>query len=142
MCRANRTCPRQGSPKMRSTPGFCPGYPQRPALHTVPEARTRILQLLASSREPHSLGTLVPKVAEASGSATFPPAPDHMLLRRSGWASAFAASLELAKQGQVTLAQDGSFAPIQVYSRPAPHTQSEGHAADEEAEVAIEGRAS
>jgi len=116
--------------------------PQRPALHSVPDARTRILQLLASSREPHSLGKLVPKMAEASGSASFPPAPDHMLLRRSGWASTFAASLELAKQGQVTLAQEGSFAPILIYPRPARHTLSEEHAADEEAEAVIEGRAS
>lgn len=104
--------------------------PQRPALHTVPEARTRILQLLASSREPHSLGTLVPKVAEASGSATFPPAPDRMLLRRSGWASTFAASLELAKQGQITLTQDEGFSTILVHAGPAQHADFEKHTAN------------
>ncbi len=101
--------------------------PQRPALHSVPDARKRILQLLTSSLEPHSLGTLVPKMAETSGSATLPPAPDHVLLRRSGWASTFAASLELAKQGQVTLAQEGSFSTILVHAGPARHANFEKH---------------
>jgi len=42
------------------------------------------------------------------------------------WSSTFTASLELAKQGDVILDQDGSFAPINVCKRPGqtlPETQ-------------------
>jgi segregation and condensation protein A len=113
--------------------------PQRPALHSVPDARRRILRLLGESPEPQPLSQLLPDATEAPLHSTKASTAHVALLWRSGWASAFAASLELAKQGQVTLAQEGSFAPIQVYPRPARHTQSEGHAADEKAEAAIEG---
>jgi hypothetical protein len=36
------------------------------------------------------------------------------LRRRSAWSSSFAASLELAKQSDVALAQDGLVMPIQI----------------------------
>jgi segregation and condensation protein A len=104
--------------------------PQRHALHSVSDARTRILQLLASSQEPHILSKLVPEMAEASRSATLPPAPVHVLLRRSGWASTFTASLELAKQGQVTLVQEEDFGTILVRARPAQHADFEKHTAN------------
>lgn len=43
---------------------------------------------------------------------------------RSGWASSFAASLELTKQGQITLAQDGAVALILVHAAPEPGTNN------------------
>ena len=42
--------------------------------------------------------------------------------RRSALASTFAASLELAKQGQVELRQSETFAPIQLRPRPGPRS--------------------
>lgn len=42
-----------------------------------------------------------------------------VLQRRSGWASTLIASLELARQGEVVLAQAGGFQPIHV--APASH---------------------
>lgn len=100
--------------------------PPRPALHSVGDARARILRLLGSDPQPQPLARLLPEPASDDG--TMPdhtgaqPAPRAALLRRSGWASAFAASLELAKQGQVTLTQDRGFAPILVRAEPGSRT--------------------
>ena len=44
-----------------------------------------------------------------------PEARDRILRRRSAWSSTFAASLELAKRGDVALAQDGLFMPIRIH---------------------------
>ena len=44
--------------------------------------------------------------------------------RRSATAATFAASLELAKQGQVELRQGGTFAPIQIKARPSGTSRS------------------
>jgi len=102
--------------------------PQRPALHSVGDARARIFQLLRSSPQPQPLARLLPE--PSPGDSTVPahagatPTPRGALLRRSGWAGAFAASLELAKQGQVTLTQDEGFAPILVRARPEPEPAS------------------
>jgi segregation and condensation protein A len=86
----------------------------RPAwmdLHTVPEARDRIRRLLADAGEAMTLEALLPAAARAG-------LPDGMR-RRSGWTSTFVASLELAKQGEVALAQDGAFATIRASAAPA-----------------------
>lgn len=102
--------------------------PQRPALHSVGDARARILQLLRSSPEPQPLARLLPE--SSSGGGLLPGdtgarlAPRDALLLRSGWASAFAASLELAKQGQITLTQDEAFTPILVRAEPEPGAAS------------------
>jgi len=42
------------------------------------------------------------------------------LLWRSAWTSTFLAGLELAKQGDVALTQDGLFTPIHVCKVPSP----------------------
>ena len=76
-----------------------------PELYAVAEARARILQRLADLPEGGSLAALLPETGGATGSE---------LRRRSAWSSTLAASLELAKQGDVTLAQDTDFQPIHV----------------------------
>ena len=102
--------------------------PQRPALHSIGDARARILRLLGTSPQPLPLARLLPEPGSEEGTvpahAGAPLTPRDALLRRSGWASAFAASLELAKQGQVTLTQDGGFAPILVRATTEPGTVS------------------
>ena len=102
--------------------------PPRPALHSIGDARARILRLLRSSPQPQPLARLLPEPTlgedTASAHVGAPLTPRDTLLRRSGWASAFAASLELAKQGQVTLTQDKGFAPILVRATTEPGTAS------------------
>ncbi len=101
---------------------------QRWPLHSIGDARARILRLLGTSPQPLPLARLLPEPSSegdtALARAGAPPLPGDALLRRSGWASAFAASLELAKQGQVTLTQDEVFAPILVRAGPEPGTAS------------------
>jgi segregation and condensation protein A len=87
--------------------------PPPPKLHSVVAAMARILERLAGTQTAQPLDRLLPALSEAVEQDA--PAA---LRRRSAWTSTFAASLELARQGVVTLAQDGAFAPIQV-SRPA-----------------------
>lgn len=106
-----------------------PAYaPQRPALHTVGDARARILRLLGTSPQPQPLERLLPEPDSREGTvpahAGAQPTPRDALLRRSGWASSFAASLELAKQGQVTLTQDEGIGPILVRAGAEPVTDS------------------
>ena len=81
-------------------------------LHTVPEARDRIRRLLAGAGEAMTLEALLPAAAR--------PGPPDGMRRRSGWTSTFVASLELAKQGEVSLAQDGRFATITARAAPVP----------------------
>jgi segregation and condensation protein A len=81
-------------------------------LHTVPEARERIRRLLTGAGEAMTLEAMLPAAARVG------PPPDGMR-RRSGWTSTFVASLELAKQGEVALAQDGTFATIRASAAPA-----------------------
>ena len=83
--------------------------PPRFDLYAVDEARTRILNILSSSEEAQPLGSLVP------------PNNDVDLLNRrslcrykSGWTSTFAVALEMAKQGEVVLLQQGAFEPILI----------------------------
>jgi len=98
-----------------SRPGAAEVYaPQRPALHSVPDARTRILKLLGESPEPQPLSQLLPDATEGPSPSTAASTAHAALLRRSGWASTFVASLELARQGEVSLAQEQGFTPIRV----------------------------
>jgi segregation and condensation protein A len=89
------------------TPETAPVYrpPLFPDLYSVAEARARILQRLVDRPEGGSLDMLLPETAGATRS---------ILRQRSGWSSTLVASLELAKQGDVVLEQDGNFAPIHV----------------------------
>jgi segregation and condensation protein A len=74
-------------------------------LYLLPDARDRILRLLEEAPEGGSLGRFLPEAAAEA---------DTEMRRRSAWSSTFAASLELGKQGDVALTQDGLFMPIQV----------------------------
>ena len=78
-------------------------------IHKVSEARERILQRVVQAAERQLLQDLVPA---ASG---FDPADSKAVQRyKSGWTTTFTAALEMAKQGQVALAQKGLFEPIAV----------------------------
>jgi len=79
------------------------------ALYPVGEARDRILRLLAAAPGEVSLEQLLPDPPELAEGEALPP-----LQRRSAWSSTFAASLELAKQGDVVVAQEGTFQPIHL----------------------------
>lgn len=90
-------------------PDTAPRY--RPAwldLHSIPDARERILRHMAGRPDSCRLDQLLP---DAAGPGA---APESALRGRSRWTSTFVASLELAKQGEVVLTQDGSFAPISI----------------------------
>ena len=79
-------------------------------LYGIPEARDRILRLLADSGEALSLDQLLP----GSNQQTAQPQTETRLRRRSAWSSTFVASLKLAKQGDVVLEQAENFDPIIV----------------------------
>ena len=88
-----------------------PSY--RPAwldLYSVPDARERILRLLADAPDGRTLDRLLPEALDADATAVTQTG----LRARSRWTSTFVAGLELAKQGDVALEQDGAFSPIQV----------------------------
>jgi segregation and condensation protein A len=115
-----------------SRPGTAEVYaPQRPALHSVRDARTRILRLLGEGLQPQPLSQLLPDAREGPLPSAAASAAHAALLWRSGWASAFAASLELAKQGAVTLAQERGFSTILVHAGPAQHADPEKHTANQ-----------
>jgi segregation and condensation protein A len=83
--------------------------PRWAELYAVGDARERILRQLAEVPEGGLLGWFLPSQT-GEDSITIPAE----LLRRSAWTSTFMASLELAKQGDVALAQDAVFAPIHM----------------------------
>ncbi len=80
-------------------------------LCSVQEARARILDLLADGQP---LGRFLPPGLTAA---------DTEVRRRSAWTSLFTASLELAKQGEIAVAQEAAFTPIQL--RPAVNADRE-----------------
>jgi segregation and condensation protein A len=82
-------------------------------LYSVAEARARILKRLAETPDGLPLEQLLP---EDSVAADVPAEP--VLKQRAAWTSTFIASLELAKQGEVALAQEDRFTAIHV--SPAP----------------------
>jgi len=89
-------------------------YQPRPlALHSVADARSRILKRLAATVDGQTLSQFLPHVPPAEDSAS-----RSEVMARSAWSSTFTASLELAKQGEVTLAQDSRFTPIHVSKGP------------------------
>jgi segregation and condensation protein A len=78
-------------------------------LYSMTDARARILERLAEHPEGLGLAQLLPTglpAIDASDQAT--------VRRRSAWTSVFAASLEMAKQGEVCLAQAKTFASIHI----------------------------
>jgi len=82
-------------------------------LYSIAEARARILKRLAEAPDGLPLEQLLPEEVAA---AEVPAEP--MLKKRAAWTSTFIASLELAKQGEVALAQEDRFTAIHV--SPAP----------------------
>jgi len=99
-------------------------------LHTVPDARARILRRLAETPDGHRLDTLLPEATDAAGAEA-----QSLLRRRSAWASTFVASLELAKRGDVALAQEAFLDPVHV--RPASSKPpTPGHGGDSRASTA------
>jgi segregation and condensation protein A len=84
-------------------------------LHSIPDARARILRLLADTPDGQPLDRFLPQATTASQVRAEAP-----LRQRSAWTSIFAASLELAKQGDVTLVQESAFSPIQVSPKACP----------------------
>jgi segregation and condensation protein A len=89
----------------------------RPAwteLYSVAEARDRILRLLGEGGDGETLGHFLPEQPATADAG----APPEMSLRlSSAWATTFSAGLELAKQGDVALAQAEAFSSVHV-SRP------------------------
>jgi segregation and condensation protein A len=85
--------------------------PLRLELHTVANARERILQQLAETPDGAVLDRFLPDMPVSAEGEAY-----SQLRRRSAWSSTFTASLELARQGEVALAQGEAFAPIHLSS--------------------------
>jgi len=79
-------------------------------LHAISDARDRILRLLADAPDGRSLDGLLPEPLDADATAV----TQTDLRARSRWTSTFVAGLELAKQGDVALAQEEAFSSIHV----------------------------
>ena len=85
--------------------------PRRRQWYSVVEARARILALLAEAPDGWCLELFLPDVAEVAVTGEEVP----LRVRRGlAWGCTFVASLELAKQGDLTLVQEGLFEPIHV----------------------------
>jgi segregation and condensation protein A len=83
-------------------------------LYSVAEARDRILRILGEGGDGETLGHFLPEQPATADAG----APPEMSLRlSSAWATTFSAGLELAKQGDVALAQAEAFSSVHV-SRP------------------------
>ena len=78
-------------------------------LDSVAAARARILTLLAETPAGRTLEALLPDEPAADGMPVNP-----RLRKRAAWSSTFIAGLELAKQGEVALAQPDIFADIHI----------------------------
>jgi segregation and condensation protein A len=92
------------------------------ALYPVGEARARILHRLAEAPGEVAFEKLLPDAPERTEGEALP-----VLQLRSAWSSTFVASLELAKQGDVVVAQEGAFQPIHLarVCWPAPNNGGE-----------------
>lgn len=83
-------------------------------LYSVTDARDRILRILGQGGEGRELAAFLPELpvlTDEDGTAL-----DGAMHRSSAWATTFSACLELAKQGDVALAQSALFAVIRVGS--------------------------
>ena len=82
-------------------------------LYSIAEARARILRRLAEAPDGLPLTRLLPEDSAAAGISAEPA-----LKQRAAWTSTFIAGLELAKQGEVALAQADQFDSIHVSQAP------------------------
>jgi segregation and condensation protein A len=94
--------------------------PLRHELHTVADARERILRQLAELPEGGPLEQFLPKPPEAAEGGL-----RQALRQRSAWSSTFIASLELVRQGEAALQQEKGFTAINV-SSPTSRTNGSG----------------
>jgi len=85
-----------------------------PVVHTI--ARRAVLTLEEAIER---VSALLGARLDWSSLETFLPASQDPQFRRSALASSFAASLELARKGQIELRQDEAFAPILLRARAA-----------------------
>ena len=105
-------------PAPETMKAYCP---RPPRLWRVPDALARIVRLLpkrlgAAASESSSLWSFLPDTATLAATGLAPgTVPDPALLCRSAVASTLVAGLELARQGQITLAQDEAFGGITVH---------------------------
>jgi segregation and condensation protein A len=83
--------------------------PRRFELHAVAAARERILLRLATAPEGGPLDRFLPDAAAIAASGS-----PRALRLRSAWSSTFVASLELARHGDVAVAQQAFLAPVHV----------------------------
>ena len=94
--------------------------PRRRHGYSVAAARARILALLADAPDGERFERFLPDVSDAAiAGAETPP----QVRRGLAWGCTLVASLELAKQGDLTLAQEALFAPIHIRppsARPPP----------------------
>jgi segregation and condensation protein A len=89
-------------------------HPSWADLYSVAEARDRILRILGEGGEGRALADFLPEiqaVTDEDGTAL-----EDGLRRSSAWATTFSASLELAKEGDVTLAQENAFEVVRLTS--------------------------
>ena len=83
--------------------------PQWRDLHSIPDARLRILRLLGACPDGRSLDQMLPeRVGGVEGET------ETVLKQRSAWTSTFVAGLELAKQGNIVLDQTETFGSIYI----------------------------
>jgi segregation and condensation protein A len=92
-----------GAIRSRDTDTMLQISPQE--LYTVEQAVERLRQLLGHSLDWADLSAFLPENLKGS------------LIMRSALASTFAATLELVRQGQAELRQDGAFNPIYIRAR-------------------------
>ena len=84
-------------------------------LYSVAEARDRILRILGEGGDGQALGPFLPPADTQGGAPT-----EGKLRRYSAWATTFSASLELAKLGDLALAQEEAFKSIHLSRTIAP----------------------
>jgi segregation and condensation protein A len=85
-------------------------------LYSVDDALSRLSRLLGEIPGWHTLLSFLPEELRAGVQG----GPQDRLLWRSAIASTLAATLEMSKQGQVRIRQDGPFEPIYLHRSPDP----------------------
>jgi len=103
----------QAYARIRTRDEFRPYAFDRKNLFTMEEALERMRPLIGFAGDWTELTSYLPEGWELDPKR-----------RRSATAATFAASLELAKQGQIEIRQSETFAPISIRARPTPRKSS------------------